>query len=307
MKVFVTGGTGAIGSPAVSVLVAAGHEVTALARSPEKAGILRRKGARPLTVSIFDVDGLTSAFEGHDVVVNLATAIPPTTKFMQRRAWIENDRIRIDGSKAVADAALAAGVPRLIQESVAMLYSDHGGEWITEDGRTDRFPMAEGNHAAEASCNRFTSAGGCGVVLRFGWFYGPGATHSEVFLDLARRGVCVMMGRPQTYVSSIHMEDGGAAVEAALRVPAGTYNVVDNEPLTKRAYADALAAAAGRRRCLRAPGRLALLLGERSTSLTRSLRVSNRKFREASNWSAECPSAREGWLATSRALAARRN
>jgi nucleoside-diphosphate-sugar epimerase len=99
-------------------------------------------------------------------------------------------------------------------------------------------------------------------------------------------------------VSSIHVADGGAAVAAALTAPAGTYNVVDDEPLTKRAYADALAAAAGKRVCLRVPGRLALLLGDRSTSLTRSLRVSNARFRAASGWAPRYPSAREGWPAT---------
>jgi nucleoside-diphosphate-sugar epimerase len=91
--------------------------------------------------------------------------------------------------------------------------------------------MARANHAAEASANRFSAADGVGIVLRFGWFYGPGATHREEFLGLARRGICVMMGAPNTYVSSIHVADGGA-VAAALTVAAGTYNVVDDEPLT---------------------------------------------------------------------------
>jgi nucleoside-diphosphate-sugar epimerase len=145
-------------------------------------------------------------------------------------------------------------------------------------------------------------AGGVGVVLRFGWFYGPGARHSEEFLALARRRICVMMGPPGTYVSSVHVADGGAAVAAALTVPAGTYNIVDDEPLTKRAYADALAAAAGKRVCLRVPGRLALLLGNRSTSLTRSLRVSNARFRQVSGWAPIYRSAREGWMATAKAL-----
>jgi hypothetical protein len=77
---------------------------------------------------------------------------------------------------------------------------------------------------------------------------------------------------------------------------------VDDEPLTKRAYADALAAAAGRRVCLRVPGRLALLLGDRTTSLTRSLRVSNARFRTASGWAPMYPSARDGWIATAEAL-----
>jgi len=89
---------------------------------------------------------------------------------------------------------------------------------------------------------------------------------------------------------------------AALGVPAGTYNIVDNEPLTKRAYADALSAAAGKVPWLRAPGRAALLLGNRSTSLTRSLRVSNARFRKASGWTPLYPSAREGWIATAQVL-----
>ena len=77
-----------------------------------------------------------------------------------------------------------------------------------------------------------------------------------------------------------------------------TYNILDDEPLTKRAYADALAAAAGKSAWLRVPGRLAPLLGDRSTSLTRSLRVSNARFRAASGWLPMYPCAREGWLAT---------
>jgi nucleoside-diphosphate-sugar epimerase len=140
-------------------------------------------------------------------------------------------------------------------------------------------------------------------VLRLGWFYGPGATHSEQLLGLARRHVCIQMGRRDGYVSSIHMADAGAAVAAALQAPAGVFNVVDDEPLTKREYADALAAAARTRPWLRAPGRAALLLGNRSTSLTRSLRVSNEKLRGATGWSPAYPSAREGWIGTAAALA----
>ena len=297
MKVFVAGGTGAIGRHAVRALVRAGHEVTALARSPEKAAVLQREGAVPITVSIFDRAGLAQAFKGHEVVVNLATAIPSTSKFMDSTAWATNDRIRTEGSAAIVDAAGAAGAARVVQESVCMLYRDRGHTWIDEDWPTDDYPMARANHAAEASANRFSAAGGIGVVLRFGWFYGPGATHSEEFLALARRHICVMLGRPDGYVSSIHVADGGAAVVAALGLPAGTYNVVDDEPLTKRAYANALAAATGKRAWLRLPGRFALLLGDRSTSLTRSVRVSNRRFRNASGWAPEYPSAREGFKA----------
>src|SRR5262249_32106586 len=122
----------------------------------------------------------------------------------------------------VVGAALEAGVPRLVQESVCMIYRDHGAEWIDEDRPTDDLPMARSNHAAEASARRFADAGGASVVLRFGWVYWPGAKHSEELLALARRrGLCIMMGAPNTYVSSFHVADGGRAVVSALAAPAG--------------------------------------------------------------------------------------
>ncbi len=296
------GATGAVGSHAVLALVDGGHEVTAVARTDEKAATLRGQGATPVRVSIFDPDALTAAFAGVDAVVKLATAIPPLHRFMSTKAWAANDRVRMESSAALVEATGAAGVERFVQESVVMIYRDGGKDWIDEDWPTDGYPMARGNLAAEASAERVSQSGGVGVVLRFGWFCGPGATHSEQFLSFARHHVCVQMGRPDTYVSSIHMADAGAGVAASLHIPAGTYNLVDDEPLTKRAYADALAGAAKTRPWLRYPGRLALAFGDRSTPLTRSVRASNRRFKEATGWTPTYPSAREGWPATAAAL-----
>ncbi|MGC7094579.1 NAD-dependent epimerase/dehydratase family protein [Amycolatopsis lurida] len=298
MRVFVTGATGALGGHAVPALIEAGHEVTALARTPEKAAALTAQGATPISVSLFDRAALADAFTGHDAVANLASAIPPMSRFLSNRAWAECAKVRTDGSAAVAGAALDAGVDRLVQESVSMLYRDHGTHWIDEDHPIDHYPLARSNIAAETSANRFTEAGRTGVVLRFGWFYGPGAAHAEQMLAQARHHIAAQLGPSGSYVSSIHMADAGRAVAAALHAPAGTYNVVDDEPLTKREYADALAEAAGARAWIRGPGRAALLLGDRLTSLTRSIRVSNAKFRETTGWAPEFPSAREGWRAT---------
>jgi nucleoside-diphosphate-sugar epimerase len=298
MKVFVTGGTGAIGRPAVTALVSAGHDVTALARSEPKAAELAAKGATPVRGSLFDTAQLATLFAGHDAIVNLATALPPTADFAKLSAWKENIRIRTEGSACVVDAALKAAVPLIVQESVSMIYRDRGAHWIDEDWATDDFPMARSNHAAESSAQRFTAAGGIGVVLRFGWFYGPGAAHSEEFLALARKhGIAFMIGQPQTYLSSIHVADGGRAVAVALQAPAGRYNIVDDEPLTKRDYADALARAAGRKHYVRAPGSLALFMGDSTTSLTRSLRISNARFKQLTGWAPLFRSAREGLAA----------
>jgi nucleoside-diphosphate-sugar epimerase len=306
VKVFLLGGTGALGGYALPALVGAGHQVSALARTAERAALVRAQGASPVTASIFDRERLTAAFEDHDAVVNLATSMPSTVAFVFRRAWRDAQRVRTEGSAAVVDAAVAAGVERAVQESVSMVYPDRGDEWITEDVPADRYPNALGNLAAEASAARFTGAGRIGVVLRLGLFYGPGARHSEQFLAMARHRFMPVMGRPTSYLSSIHVADAGAAVVASLQVPAGVFNVVDNEPLTKHQYATAIAEAARARPLARGPGRLALLLGDRLTSLTRSLRVSNQRFRDASGWRPRYPSAREGWIATAEALQQRR-
>jgi nucleoside-diphosphate-sugar epimerase len=302
MRVFVAGGTGAIGGHAIPALVRDGHTVTALARTPEKAAALTAQGATAVSVSLFDRSALTAVFAGRDAVVNLASAIPPMTRWMSAKAWRNNDRVRSEGSAAVVDAARAAGVGRLVQESVSMLYRDQGARWIDEDAPIDRYPMARGNLAAEANAHRFSQAGGTGVVVRFGWFYGPGATHSEQLFAMARRHLGLVLGPPSSYVSSIHVADAAAAVAAALHAGAGTFNIVDDEPLTKREYADALARAAGAAMWLRGPGRAALVLGDRLTSLTRSLRVGNARFRTATGWAPRYPSAREGWIATAAAL-----
>lgn len=302
MRVFVTGGTGAIGCHVIPALVAAGHSVSALARTRRKADALVSAGAEPVSVSLFDVPALTEAFAGHDAVANLASAIPPMTRFLSAKAWRDNERVRAGGSTAVVDAALAAGVERLVQESVSMLYRDHGPSWVDEDAPVDRHPLFRGNHAAEGNAGRFRGAGGTGTVLRFGLFYGPGAAHSEQMYAQARRHLGMVMGAPDGYLSAIHLADAAAAVVAALDAPAGTFNIVDDEPLTKRDFAEALADAAGKRLWLRGPGRAAAVFGDRLTSLTRSLRVSNARYRRAVGWAPGYPSAREGWVATARAL-----
>lgn len=297
MRIFVAGGTGAIGRYAVPALLIAGHTVSALARTPDKAATLRSQGAQPVSVSLFDREGLTAAFAGHDAVVNLASALPPTHRMIFASAWIENHRVRGEGSANVVHAALKVGIPRLIQESIVMIYRDGGDRWIDEDWPTDRFPSAAGNHAAEANARRFTHGGGAAVILRFGIFYGLGAAHSEQIMALARHHIGFQAGRPDSYVSSIHVADAANAVVAALGSPSGSYNIVDDQPITSRDNTKAMAAAVGTNTWLRAPGRAASLLGQRTTSVTRSLRVTNTRFRATTDWKPCYPSVWEGYRA----------
>src|SRR5215216_2409931 len=113
MRVFVTGATGVIGTHAVPLLIEGGHQVSALSRSEANRERLWQLGATPVAADLFDIASLRRAFAGQDAVVNLATAMPSSAKRMMLPwAWKANDRIRREGSSAVAAAAHAEGVSR---------------------------------------------------------------------------------------------------------------------------------------------------------------------------------------------------
>jgi nucleoside-diphosphate-sugar epimerase len=291
MRVFVTGATGAIGRYVVPGLVAAGHEVTGLARSDDKAAQLAAQGAKAAHVSLFDPEALRDVFAGHDAVANLATAIPRSAR---RSAWAENDRIRTEGSRAVVDAAIAAGVDRLVQESITFPYADGGDEWIDETARFDPGTLMTAAVEAETNAARFQASGRAAVVLRFGAFYGPDNWHTDTALRMAGRHIGPVMGRADGYMSWIHLADAASAVVAALAAPSGTYNVVDDEPVTKRAFVEALGEAVDTRPWLSVPGRAAKLGGSLTEPLARSQRVSNRRFRKVTGWAPRYPNVRDG-------------
>ena len=303
MKVFVTGATGVVGRRAVPLLVSAGHEVTAVARTAEKARRLEQAGARPVTVSLFDADGARRALAGHDAVINLATHIPgSTTKMLLPWAWRENDRIRRDASAVLVDAALAEGVSRFVQESFAPMYPDRGDAWIDEEVPPEPARYNLSTLDAERSAARFTSAGGTGVVLRYAGFYGPDAAHVPDLIRFTRRGMSALPGRPEAYFSSLSHDDAATAAVAALGVPAGIYNVADDEPLRRAEFAAVVAAGIGVPPPKPQPAWMARLLGSLGELLSRSVRISNRRFREAAGWAPRYPSVREGWPALLREM-----
>jgi nucleoside-diphosphate-sugar epimerase len=302
VRVFLAGGTGVVGRRALPALVAAGHRVTAVARGDAKADQVRRAGGSPVAVDLFDAAAVRDAVAGHDVVVNLATAIPPLSRAARSSAWALNDRIRREVSANLVDAAFAAGAERYVQESICFPYLDAGDAWIDEDApRSDELPFA-GAAVAESHVARFDAerggagAGtGAGVVLRFAQFYAPEAGHTVAFDRLLHRRVNPWMGPADAYVSLVHAEDAGAAVVAALGVPGGVYNVVDDEPLTRAEAGRAAAARLGVAPPRALPGPLLRLLPGSAKLLMRSQQVSNRRFRKASGWAPAHPSVRTSW------------
>jgi len=301
-KVFVAGATGVLGKRAARRFVEAGHDVTGVARSDEKAKLLEGLGVTPVRVDLFDADTVRRAVAGHDVVCNLATSIPPTTKAARGSAWVDNDRIRREASQHLVDGALATGAGRFIQESITFIYADAGERWINEDAPLDVPAYARSTLDAQGQAQRFTASGGVGVVLRFALFYGPDSHNTLDAVRMARRRLAATFGRRDAYLSSIATDDAATAVVAALGATAGLYNVVDDEPLTRREHFDALSRALGVRAPHFAPAVAKKLGGSKTEMLARSQRVSNERFKKETGWALGYPSAREGWPAVVAAI-----
>lgn len=297
MKIFVTGASGAIGGRAVVRLLEAGHDVTGMVRSPGKRAWLEGLGVRPAAGSLFDADSMRRALAGHDAVVNLATRVPSLADAVRPGAWREDDRIRAEGSRVLVDAALAAGVGRLIQESVSFVYPDCGVRWITE--QTEPAPNRRSQAAimaAAANAERFASGGESGVVLRFGLLYGPDRNSAQL-LERVRAGKPVVLGRPAGWLSPLHPDDAARAVVAALACDSGVFNVCET-PVLRSDWAAAIgrAAVAGGGPAKFYPALLQQLAGPRAEPLGRSHRVSNAAFAAATGWQPCFDSLRGGWL-----------
>jgi nucleoside-diphosphate-sugar epimerase len=298
MKIFITGATGVVGARAVPMLTAAGYEVRAVVRSAEKGALVRAAGAYPIEVDLFDPAALRSAIADHAMVINLATHMPPLDlRAMLPGAWAENDRIRRIASANLARAALANRVERFIQESFAPVYPDCGDNWIAED--TPIAPLRYNRTVADAerAATMFSEEGGIGIVLRFAAFYGPDADQFTSLIGAVRKGWVPLPGDPAGFISSVSHDDAASAVVAAQQAPPGFYNVVDDEPLRRRAFYDALAEYLGVARPKIPPAWMAPLLGSTGRLLARSQRMSNGKFRAAAGWAPKFPSVREGFRA----------
>jgi nucleoside-diphosphate-sugar epimerase len=282
VRVFVTGATGVLGMSAIASLQADGHDVTGLARSGEKADLLRRVGADACAAPLFDVDALAEAFDGHQAVCNLATHIPIGVSGIRRGAWKVNDRLRVEGSRAVAEAARRAGVRRLVQESVSLLYADMGDEWITEDSALSVTGAVEPSAVAESNATAFESPTRVPVVLRFGALVGDDPT-TRWRIAQARAGRPIGFGDPHGWMHIVHPEDAGRAVAAAITAPPGVYNV-GAEPLRRHEVTRVIGELAGRPDIRFMPRLVVRLAGERMELMTRSHRVSSDRFHEATGW-----------------------
>ncbi|MBV7432683.1 NAD-dependent epimerase/dehydratase family protein [Dermabacteraceae bacterium P13264] len=295
MKVAVVGAEGVLGQEIVSAMGRAGHRVSALARKVDDVPLLEGYGARAVVTDVFSQSDLERALRGHDVVVNAARSIPVGVNAMRPSAWMEDDRLHGEASPLIAAAAKAAGVGRLIQESLSSLYPDRGAEWIGEDAPFTSSSRVFNPRLAEIrAAVDFARGGRTCVILRLGQLYGRDE-RSVHGLQQVRRGRPVLLGRPKDYLPLIHHRDAGAAFVAALDAGTGFYNVCA-EPVTRGRWAKDLAAEAGADEPAKFYPTIAQLsVGPRLDVQRRSQRLSPLKFAHATGWRPTVGPATPGW------------
>ena len=285
MRVLLAGASGAIGRRLVPQLLAAGHEVVGLVRTP---GTLAGTGAAELQARLLDRVGLLDAVAGEsfDAVIHQATALkkPPT----QYPHMATTNRLRTEGTSALIAAARATGAGRFVTASVFYGYGfqDHGPEALGESepfARRTGTPVDDIQLAALSNEQQTRAAGG--IVLRYGLFYGDGMAP-------------IVASDWNGELPLVHLEDAAAAAVQAISqgTPGEVYNIADERPASWRELQEAQAIAEGRRfpmklssRAIRAATPFA---GELITRT--AMRLDTRRAQQDLGWYPEYPSFADG-------------
>ena len=248
MKVFVAGATGVLGRAAVPQLLAAGHDVFGLARTPEKLLRVKMAGAEPMRGDALDADAMRRIVTEiqPDAIVNFATAIPLKLR-VNPRDWELNDRIRREGTANLLAAAQAVNLQLFVQESAAYVCRSQGDGWITEESPLTDHPFLRATIEMETAVR---AASVPSVLLRFSALMAADSWHAQQSVTALRRGLLPIIGDGGAYVSLIHAQDAAQALVLALAQPqlaAGQiFNVTDDSPAPDARNSPACRAAAWR-------------------------------------------------------------
>ena len=304
MQVFVTGATGALGRHLVPGLVAAGHEVTATTRTPGKAGQLREAGAEPVVLDGLDREAVIAAVRtaAPEVIVHEMTALASMRSLRNPdKLFAVTNELRTRGTDNLLAAAAQAGTRRVIAQSYVSANERSGGPVKTEEDPLDSQPIPTASRALAAIKyveKTVPLEAPEGIVLRYGSFYGPGA--SKILLEAVRKRQMPVIGGGTGIWSFIEITDAAAATLAAVeRGAPGVYNVADSDPAPVAEWLPYLAEVLGAKPPLRVPAWLGrILAGEFVVAqMTGARGSSNEKARKELGWEPRYASWREGFRA----------
>lgn len=300
MRVFVAGATGVIGRRLLPALRAAGHEPIGMTRSPERAAALTAQGIEAVVCDAYDAAGLAQAVAEAqpDQIVHALTDLPEEINMRRfERELRSTGRLRREGTRNLLAAARAAGVRRIVAESIAFIYAPEG-DWVKDEDAP--LAIATLPFAAEpiADLERQVLEAG-GIVLRYGQLYGPGTgfTRDGSWATNLRRRRLPIVGAGSGMFSFLHVDDAASATVAALGLDGpATYNVVDDDPSPIHEWVPVYARAVDAPAPWHAPawlGRLAA--GRLAVEMMNELRgASNARIKRELGWEPRYASWREG-------------
>jgi nucleoside-diphosphate-sugar epimerase len=306
MKVFVAGATGALGKQLVPRLIAAGHQVTGMTRSEQRADLVRELGAKPAIADALDPEAVGAAVSAAEpeVIVHQLTALSDSIDLRHfAESFAQTNRLRTEGTDILLSAARAVGTRRFVAQSFAGWPAARtGGPVKTEDDPPDENPPAAVRPTLEAILYLERAVTGAvpieGLALRYGGFYGPG-TSLELdppggeHVEAIRGRKFPIVGGGNGISSFIHIEDAAEATAIAVeRGAPGVYNVVDDNPSAVRDWLPEAARELGAKRPFRVPRWLGrIMAGEAATVMMTELRgASNAKAKRELGWVPAHPS-----------------
>ncbi len=309
MRVFVAGASGALGRQLVPQLVAEGHEVVGMTRTPSRQEALCAMGARPVVADALDPDAVARAVAEAEpeVIVHQLTALSGRLDLRHAdRFFAMTNRLRTEGTDHLLAAGRAVGARRVVAQSYAGWPNARTGGPVKDE--TDPFDSDPPRklRAALAAIRHLEQAvtgitWGEGLVLRYGGFYGPGTSLSlepgAAMVEPIRRRQFPLIGDGGGVWSFVHIEDAAATVAAVERGPSGIYQIVDDEPAPVREWLPVLAEALGAKPPRRVPRWLGrLLAGEAATVMMTEVRgASNAKAKRELGFQPRWPSWRLGF------------
>jgi len=310
MRVVIAGATGAIGRPLIGRLLAAGHDVAGLIRSETAARTLRDWGAEPHPADVFDQASVIEACAAArpEVLVCQLTALPRTLNLRRYARDLEpTNRLRTLATPNLIAGARAAGAGRIVVQSISFITAPEGPAIHDETARAyDDAPRAmRPAVAAVVQMERevLAAADLDPVVLRYGFFYGPGThygTDGSMITEIRRRRFPIV-GRGTGISSFVHIDDAAGATLTALEGGAGgLYNVTDDEPSPMHEWLPFVAGVIGAKPPRHIPVFVArLAAGPHVVHFATTLRGnSNGRFKQTFAWAPSHPSWREGFQST---------
>jgi nucleoside-diphosphate-sugar epimerase len=308
MKIFLAGATGALGKRLVPIMIAAGHQVVGMTKTPGKIGELTEAGAQPVVADALDPQAVMKAVmrARPHVVIHQMTSLAKMRDLKHFDKELEStNRLRTEGTEYLLAAAQAAGATRFIAQSfTGWPNSRTGGRVKSEEDPLDANPP-EGMRRTLAAIQSLEemvlgAPGLSGVVLRYGSFYGPGTSivQGGEIIEMVRARRLPVFGDGAGIWSFLHIDDAASATSLAIeRGPSGKYNVVDDEPAEVSTWLPYLATAIGAKPPHHLPAWLGrLVIGETGLSMMTSIRgSSNALAKRAFGWRPIYASWRDGF------------